>query len=340
VHVERARFGRARVSLWTGLLVRPDAGTWLRVSGTANRRNVFVEVDETFVPDDGAMVPLMLELTAREGAPDRVRLAGEIATVAPVAPTVSIDERSLAEVPDVGRAHAAFYDAAYFASKKREPTRKYRHLLARRPRDQAATAAASERACAELVIAGPTAHTVAAPKRFACADGPTKTPPAKGTLPSIVFQNLVPFEARYDGHSLVVEPDRRALAAGARAVEQAWSAALGATFLDENKGALWYLTKYFTPHPPGEPHFFVKPWAFTRTPPGWSCLLEGAHGDGWDVLRGVVSTDTFFATPAVFHVLRLGEPIRVGAGEPLLTVTPIPRALLTAGFREERWRDG
>ena len=97
---------------------------------------------------------------------------------------------------------------------------------------------------------------------------------------------------------------------------------------------MWYFTKYFTHHPPGEPHFFVKPWAFVQTPPGWSCLLEGVHGDGFDVLRGVVATDMFYATPAVFQVYRTGEPIRVRFGEPLLHVMPIPRRLLQAGFRQ------
>jgi class 3 adenylate cyclase len=52
----------------------------------------------------------------------------------------------------------------------------------------------------------------------------------------------------------------------------------------------------------------VKPWAFTQTPAGWSSLLDGLHGDGYDVMRGVVSTDRFFATPAVFRVHREGAP--------------------------------
>ena len=172
--------------------------------------------------------------------------------------------------------------------------------------------------------------------RFAGVAGPTAVPPAGEPVRSVVFSNLVPFEARYDGHTLAVDPSRAALDEGARAVERAFTEALGPAFVAEARGALWYLTKYFTPHPPGEPHFFVKPWAFTRTPPGWSSLLEGRHGDGWDVLRGVVATDAFFATPAVFRVQRLGDPIRVGAGEPLLQVLPIPRRLLRAGYPDRR----
>ncbi len=335
VYVERAGLGRARVVLWTGLLAQPDRGVWLRVSGTANRRNLFVEVDPFFIPDEDALVPVVIELRLRDGAPDRLRLEGEIATLAPVAPGAAVDERRLADEPDVGHAHARFYDAAYFAAKKDEPTRKYRRLA---PRAEAPPSPGPARC--QVVVAGPAAHAITIADRFATAAGPTSVPPAGGPLPSIVFTNLVPFEARFDGHTLTIEPDRRALAEGARAVEEAWADALGAAFVDANRGAIWYLTKYFTPHPPGEPHFFVKPWAFTRTPPGWSSLLEGAHGDGWDVLRGVVATDVFFATPAVFRVQRAGDPIRVAAGEPILQVLPIPRRLLGAGYRAASFRDG
>jgi hypothetical protein len=335
VFVERPRLGKPRVVLWTGLLAQPDEGTWLRVSGTANRRNLFIEVGEHFLADPTALVPIVLELTVREDAPDRLRLEGEIGTLAPLSPTVSIAELALADHPEVARAHAAFYDAAYFAAKKKEPTKKYRRMTSKR----ADALAEPREGASQLVVAGPAAHTIVTAGRFASALGFTTTPPSTGALPSIAFANLVPFEARFDGHTLTIEPDRRALADGARAVEETWVAALGSDFMDANRGALWYLTKYFTPHPPGEPHFFVKPWAFTRTPPGWSSLLEGAHGDGWDVLRGVVATDAFFATPAVFRVQRTGEPIRVPAGELLLQVTPVPRRLLHAGYREARWRD-
>jgi hypothetical protein len=337
VHVERTGIGRARVILWTGLLAQPDSGVWLRVSGTANRRNLFVEVDETFVPDEGALVPLVLSLTLRADAPQNLRLEGEIATVAPVAPGLPVEEIPLAGAPEIGEAHAAFYDPAYFAAKKDDPTRKYRRLLASAGSKEAPSPPGPERC--QLVVAGPASHEVTSATRFAGAAGPTTTSPEGAQLRSIVFANLVPFEARFDGHTLTVDPDRDALAAGARAVEQTWSSALGPGFVEAHRGALFYLTKYFTPHPPGEPHFFVKPWSFTRTPPGWSSLLEGRHGDGWDVMRGVVATDAFHATPAVFRVQRLGAPIRVAAGEPLLQVLPIPRRLLRAGHRPARWRD-
>jgi hypothetical protein len=167
-----------------------------------------------------------------------------------------------------------------------------------------------------VINVGPAAHTIA------------------GSIPHIIFANLVPFEARFDGYTIAVEPDQGALRAGAREIERRFAEALGPTIFGKNRRAMRSFTQYFTHHAPGEPHFFVKPWAFVQTPPGWSCLLEGVHGDGFDVLRAVIATDIFYATPAVFHIYRTGEPIRVHFGEPLLQVTPIPRRLLQAGFRQ------
>jgi hypothetical protein len=310
VKVEADGTGYVRVRLWTGLLVRADKGVWLRVSATANRRNRFIDVEEQFIADS-ALVPLVLDMKLRPDAPDRVRLEGEVGTVAPVAPGACIDDVPLADAPEIGAAHAAFYDAAYFEAKAGGPTRKYRKM---KPPPEALESDTPARC--RVINVGPAAHAIT------------------GSIPRIVFANLVPFEARFDGYTLAVEPDQRALRAGAREVERTFAEALGPTFLGKNRHAMWYFTKYFTHHPPGEPHFFVKPWAFVQTPPGWACLLEGVHGDGFDVLRGVIATDMFHATPAVFQVYRTGEPIRVGFGDPLLHVMPIPRRLLQAGFRQ------
>ena len=315
VRVEGEGAGHVRVRLWTGLLVRADPGVWLRVSATANRRNRFIEVEEQFIADNGALVPLVLDIKLHPDAPDQVRLEGEIGTVAPVAPGARIDDVPLAEAPEIGAAHAAFYDDAYFEAKTSDLTRKYRKM---KPPSDASESDAPARC--RVINVGPAAHTIT------------------GSISRVVFANLVPFEASFDGYTIAVEPDQRVLRAGAREVERTFAEALGPTFLGKNRQAMWYFTKYFTQHPPGEPHFFVKPWAFVQTPPGWSCLLEGVHGDGFDVLRGVVATDMFYATPAVFQVYRTGEPIRVGFGEPLLHVMPIPRRLLQAGFRQTTLR--
>jgi len=315
IKVAQYEMGHLRVRLWTGLLLRPDPGVWLRASATANRRNRFFEVEEQFIAHDGALVPLILDIKLRADAPARVLLEGEIATVAPVAPGARIDEVQLADAPEIAAAHAAFFDAAYYQAKAGGPTRKYRKM---KPLPDELQSAAPARC--RVINIGPAAHTIT------------------GSIPRVVFANLVPFEASFDGYTMAIEPDERALRAGAHAVERAFAEALSPTFLGENRSAVGYFTKYFTQHPPGEPHFFVKPWAFVHTPPGWSCLLEGVHGDGFDVLRGIVATDMFYATPAVFQVYRMGEPIRVGFAEPMLEVMPIPRRLLQAGFRHSLLR--
>jgi hypothetical protein len=375
----RKGLGPPRLRLWTGLLVRPDPGLWLRVAGAANRRNVLIEVSEAYLADDAAFVPLVVELRVRDEAPQRLRLEGEIACIAPVLPDVQIEACALADAPEVGRAHAEFYDAKYFAVKKGQVTRKYRRLVGGAAGRRSASAdrgsageegegSADEGSAGEegegegsagdggegsaregragsarvrLVVAGPAAPEIAEVTEVTTAAGPDPVPwrGRARRLASIVVRNAVPFRATFDGHTLAVAPEAPRLADGAAAVERTFAQAFGDDFIAANRGALWYLTKYFTPHPPGEPHFFVKPWAFTRTPPGWSSLLDGFHGDGYDVMRGVVATDAFFATPAVFHVRRLGAPIEVPEGAPLLRIVPIPRALLRAGFREARFLD-
>ncbi|WP_441287983.1 hypothetical protein ACSRUE_38935 [Sorangium sp. KYC3313] len=349
----RKGLGPPRLRLWTGLLVRPDPGLWLRVAGAANRRNALIEVSEAYLADDGAFVPLVVELRVRDEAPQRLQLEGEIGCIAPVLPDVQIEACSLADAPEVGRAHAEFYDARYFAVKKGQVTRKYRRLVAGTAGGRNASAggesAGGESADGEsagparvrLVVAGPAAPEITEVTEVTTAAGPDPVPWRGGArrLASIVVRNAVPFRATFDGHTLAVAPDAPRLADGAAAVERTFAQTFGDDFIAANRGALWYLTKYFTPHPPGEPHFFVKPWAFTWTPPGWSSLLDGVHGDGYDVMRGVVATDAFFATPAVFHVRRLGAPIEVPEGAALLRIVPIPRDLLRAGFREVRFLD-
>lgn len=312
VRIEEKGPGEIRVRLWTGLCVRPDPGVWLRVSSTANRRNRFIEVEEQFIPDD-AFVPLLLTIDLAPNAPDRVSLVGEIGTLAPVAPGASVETVSLAEAPEIGIAHAAFYDETYFQTKRGKVTQKYRQLRpAQAPQDEAP-------ARCRVITMGPLAHAV-----------------IPGPVPCVALANLVPFKATYDGYTVALEPDPSRLQAGASQVEQSFAQALGPTFQEQHSRAVLYFSKHFTSHPSGEPHFFVKPWVLIQTPPGWACLLEGLHGDGFDVLRGIVNTDVFHAVPAVFQVYRVGEPIRVGLGETLLRVIPIPRRLLDAGFREVR----
>lgn len=310
---------RGALRIWTGLLVRAREGTWLRVSGAKNRAIAGLEVKTTYIADGEELVPLVVDL---ERYVDPARLEGEIATVLPVRRAVRVERASEDEARELVRAHAAFYDARYFAAKKGEPTKKYRRTIAR-----ADVAPAPPPARVRLAhLAGPPPEVV----RVDRALGPaaiSPVPVAGPPLELVRFFHAVGFRAHFDGNTLDVVPDRDALARGAAAVEGSITALLGDGFVAANRGAALYLTKTFTPHPRGEPHFFVKPWAFVATPPGWSSVVEGPSGSGHDVMRGVVWTDRFHAAPAVFHLAPM-RSVRVRAGAPMLEVIPVPRPLL------------
>ncbi|MFO0577311.1 MAG: hypothetical protein U1A78_25170 [Polyangia bacterium] len=332
--------GTDRFCLWTGLLVRPEPDVWLQLLGAANRRSTAFEVAEVTFADASALVPLVLELrlTAREAR--TIELQGELATLVPLSPGATLRSRPLESAPELGRAHARFYDAAYFARKKQGPTRRYRRQIDTQAPALPELATDAVPAACEVVETetGPSPHELLRCARFATREDPAAGPPASG--PAFLyaqFRNLVRFTLSYDGQALRLDYDRAALRARAAPLWQRWRALYGAEFVAAHRGALLYLSKYFTQHPPGEPYFFVKPWAFLRTPPGWSCIVEGVHGDGYDVLRGVIATDQFFALPAVFHVHALHRTIEVAAGAPLLRALPVPRRLLGAGFRAAPW---
>jgi hypothetical protein len=301
--------GADGVLLWTGLCVRPDAGVVLRVSATANRRNRSVGVAGQRIADTGGWVPLVLRLTLPADGPGRVLLAGEVATVAPLAPGVRVEEVPLAAATPVGAAHAAFYDEAYAAAKRSGPTRRYRALRPLPEEDGGPP-------WCRVVPLGP---------------APRTTAPDAARL---VLGNPVPFEASFDGRAVTLDPDRGALWAGAREVERTFADAMGPGFLDRSLFAVRHLTRYLTAHPPGEPHFFAVPWVLVQTSPGWSCLLEAVHGDGVEGLRAVVATDVFHTVPAVFQLHTSTAPVRFDRGRPLLEVVPVPRRLVRSGFRQ------
>ena len=345
--VERrpARAAGPLLRLWTGLCVRPRPGVWLRLSSAANRRNHLVAVRETWFADDARWVPLVVDLSLAKGA---LRLEGEIACLGALAPDARFAEVALSSALDVGRAHATFYDAAYFAKKKGQITGKYRRLVASlglaAPRGEPAAASAAAANTAEIVAVGPRSWAV---ERAAHVLGPEAIEPRAcvgapgGSGPEwLRIDNAIAFRFAFDGHTLGLEPDAAALERFAATIERTWRAAYGSQAVQEDWRALLYLTKYFTPHPPGEPHFFVKPAGLLRTPRGWSTLVEGVQTTDYDILRGVVATDAFFATPAVFAVARVGQRVEVPRGAPLARAFCLPRSLLRAGYRSEPLADG
>jgi hypothetical protein len=318
---------RGVLRVWTGLLVRPRSGTWLRVSGAGSRAILGLGVQTSWIGETEELVPLVVDFDA---ATDGTRLEGEVATIAAVVPDVRVAIGGASEHPDLVHAHVAFYDAKYFATKTGEVTKKYRRAL------KAPRGAAGEDAPPATMhvahLAGPKPEIVTVDRVLGPGSlAPVPAPRDGRSLQIVRFRNAVPFTAHYDGNTLAIEPDRKVLGRGAVEIKRELESALGLGFDVLHKGAVLYLTKYFTPHPNGEPHFFVKPWAFTSTPPGWSTAIEGVRGEGWDVMRGVVWTDRFHATPAVF-AMQAGRRVRIAEGAPLLDAMAVPRSLLAEGF--------
>lgn len=309
--------------LWTGLCVRPRAGSWLLVTSAANRRNRGFEVRARVIPASDGWVPLFFELRPAAGA-RTLRLFGEVACVVTAGPGPTLERVPLAKRPEAARGHLQFYVQEYFEAKKRgEITRRYRKTIDAAPHPAAADAPGE----GVVVEVGPCPGTIETSSECLLPSGPSpRVPTGLGTLSVARFDEGIGFSTTWDGHTVTLDYDRAKLRELAAGIEPAFVAALGPELVGKHLGALLYLTKYFTPHPPGEPHFFVKPWALTVLPPGWSALVEGVHGAEYDVMRGVVHADQFFATPAVFQLFELGRRIEIPAGRPLMRVIPLERS--------------
>lgn len=323
------------ISVVTGLFVKPHAGHRLRIASTANRRSLAYEVTEAIYDDPTGYVPVILEVTAR-GDADRIIFEGEVATLGVLPAGITVTRATLAEAPELVAAHIGFYDAAYFATKKEGTiARKYRDELTKAERvagregqgrgegepvrgrsiDTHHTTSDATSIDVTIVDGGPRLVEPAAPARVLRTSGV-----ARSEVPDrLVVKNAVAFEATFDGAIVTIEPDRAQLERYAADIRERWKD------LVTHQGALLYLAKYFTPHPPGEPHFFTKPAALIRTSPGTSTLISGVNGPGYDVLRGVVRTDTFHATPSVFHLWQPGRTISVAQHEVLAELFPITR---------------
>ena len=318
------------VRVFTGLLVKPARGCVLRVARAANRRSLAYDIAETLYADSERFTPLVVDCLP---SPDvrELRLEGEIATLSVLPVARGVTGHELEARPAIGRRHLSFYDAAYFDEKRRgEVTRKYRRAFTddTAPSDEAPTATEVVR-CANGSYVPERSSRVASPEGIREIASPIDT---------VTFANEIDFTARWDGARVLLTWDRPALDRRSAVIHTRWRALYPELRGREGEGALLYLSRYFTPHPHGEPHCFTKPGAFVVTPDGWSSLVEGCPAPGYDVLRGVVRTDAFHATPAVFA---FGAPceVRVPAGRPLLRVYPTPRDMTAPRYTLARFEE-
>jgi hypothetical protein len=318
---------RGSFLLFTGLFVRPRPNVRIRQSSTKNRRSLAYSVREAILDDPTGWTPIVLEIVPRI---DAFMLTGEIATLGALAAEASFRTVPAEAALDVIDAHLAFYDRAYFETKRGGAvSRKYR-------RESAAHAdapCASGEPRVDLVEAGPL--TVMEGRASLAHRVCGRTTLENAPVDRLVVTNAVGLTATYDGLDVAVEPDGEGLREFASRVRARWKPLLERAPA-AHEGALLYLTKYVTPHPRGEPHFFVKPSALVRTPPGTSLLLEGASGDGFEIMRGVVETDRFHAVPAVFQLTSPHGRVTVPSGAPLLELFPFPRELASSGWTLRR----
>ena len=302
---------RGRARLFTGLFVHcpPGLRVVLRAPSARASRALWVhpQMLEACEPL-GRPTPIFLEFALRKGLSE-ARVDGVVATLM-LAPgsAPELAEATLEERLELLRAHAAFYDQAYFEAKQQgKVTKKYKRL-----RDKGDVAEPSMRSIISVAQFGP---------RLIEREGE-----------EIVVRAPFDFRARYDGSLVHVEADDRARAEFAREVEAELSPALRALG-HEHPGAQLYFSKFFTPHPAGEPHFFVKPPALLRTLPGTSTLVEGRTFASCRTMRGLVRTDVFGAVPLVFEVFAPFEEIAFRAGDVLGALSPMPRTLTKLGAK-------
>lgn len=298
--------------LWTGHVVRVAPNARLATLRATPRRCAQIDMPQSVTEAHLGWTPLVLEFELAGGG-DELVVEGEIATLGVLPRAARVSECELAEAPHLARALLAFYSPEYFETKRRgEVARSYRRL----PVEALGEGAATTR----IALCGP---RELAPSTLV------------GDVTAIEQRCAIELSVRFDGQRVRLSPDRDALARRARAIEAAW--APWATPEDPaHRGALLYLTRYMTPHPMGEPHFFVKPCALLETPPGWSTLIEGVSIAGvGETLRGVVRSDVFHALPAVFALPTSARSARIRRGELLAWLLPTPRAW-TAPRLEER----
>lgn len=314
---------RDRVCLWSGLLVRAAPNTRVLLTGAFNRR-VRATIQDCVIADEHGFVPVVLELSASSFSAGELWLDTELACLLPVSAEVEFDVCSIDDEPSVGEEFIRFYSDEY-GDKRRAGgiAGDYRRLVAGETDDRW-----DQDGHCQLIFAGPDAHTIESFHRFATSAGVSSADPSGRKLMFAVVRNIGEVSGRFDGLAVRdVSFDGDQLLPPAREQWLSLHGQRGAALFD---GYAVYANAARRPRV--EPSLIIKTWAFVRTPPGWSSVLDGVHLDAADGLRGVQSTDAFHGIGALLQFVNPGA-FTIGAGEALERVLPVPRALLRAPFR-------
>ena len=308
-----------RVCVWTGLLVRAAPNTRVLQTGAFNRR-VRVTIEDCVIADERRFVPVVLELSASSFPDGELWLDTELACLLPLWADVDFDVCSIQDERSVGDELIRFYSKAYTDKHAGGIAGDYRRLVAGEVNDRW-----DHRGRCRLVFAGPDEHTIESFERFATAAGVTGVDPSGRRLMFAVVRNVGRLTGRFDGVTVRdISFDGADIIAAAR---KQWLGLYGAQGSDIFEALAAYAN--LVGGPSIEPRMVIKPWAFVRTPPGWSSVLDGIHLDCADGLRAVQSTDSYhwinkvqeFVTPGMFAIAH---------AEALERVLPVPRGLLRA----------
>lgn len=315
------------VSVWTGLLVKPAHGLWLLSTGGYNRRPR-VNMRECAIASSEGYTPLILEFELDSMFKDTMWLEAELACLVPVQPGVSFTRSTIRERPELGVAYNSFYNDSYLETRGGARTvGVYRKMMAQSESSAESSGARGEAKCELVHIAGPDVHTIETFNHVVGPQGPS-TPETAAELKFAVLRNFTTLEFDFDGmQSHLNNEDANPFA---DELLSTWRELYG----EQTPSPVQWWTMYFIPNLPemvGEMVQLIVPYAFIKTPPGWSTLCDGAHYPGLDGLRGVIATDLFHHTPPAYQYRQTGD-FRLEYGDPLMRLLPVPRHLLDAPY--------
>ena len=310
-----------RLLIWTGFLIKPPQDAWLRV-GRAFNRACRIDVIDHLIDDPTGFTPLIVEVDGRSIGRDAVWLEGEVGSLLPVSPNVTIDLAQMPPDSPVVRSYEAFFDAHFFAEKEKHPTGKYRKMF----RDKTSEEPEPSPAChARMFFVGPAVHKIRRlNRRFTPAGVSQAGPQHHGGLPFAEIANVGQIGADWDGQSF---RPRVEFGSALRALERSWRRAGGNTDSD----AFEVLRNYAADSARDEPYWGIHAWAFLVTSAGWSAVTEGTRIGHSEGMRGVLRTDAFHGLSMVYRLYAPG-PVQVDRGTVIMRATPIPRRLQAAGL--------